>query len=294
MENLGMNTLNAGPSKDAATRPAPGLIAGAPIRRVMIGVDRSQTSDRAARWAALFAELYSAELFVVQVIVPEDKSASAASAADHARADAARLELPDYARSLAGERGRGLVFIDPDPAGAIVAASEQEAVDVLVVGNLGMTGRKEFLLGNVPNRISHNARCTVIIVNTAREDAAPKLSPRELGAGGAATAARGARRAHRRRCGEAWAQGALQQARPGRRHRPGAAGQAPARRAGGAWPHLLEARADSLDAPRSPAAGVHLGTRLAAKQSAADERGRGRLGDGEGARRSLGGRLPFD
>jgi ubiquinone biosynthesis protein len=29
-----------------------------------------------------------------------------------------------------------------------------------------MAGRKEFLLGNVPNRISHNARCTVIIVNT--------------------------------------------------------------------------------------------------------------------------------
>jgi ubiquinone biosynthesis protein len=33
-----------------------------------------------------------------------------------------------------------------------------------------MSGRKEFLLGNVPNRISHNARCTVIIVNTATLD----------------------------------------------------------------------------------------------------------------------------
>ena len=73
-----------------------------------------------------------------------------------------------------------LVFIDPDPAHAIVSASEQEAVDVLVVGNLGMSGRKEFLLGNVPNRISHNARCTVIIVNTAREDAAPRLAARSV------------------------------------------------------------------------------------------------------------------
>jgi ubiquinone biosynthesis protein len=33
-----------------------------------------------------------------------------------------------------------------------------------------MAGRKEFLLGNVPNRISHNARCTVIIVNTLASD----------------------------------------------------------------------------------------------------------------------------
>jgi hypothetical protein len=31
-----------------------------------------------------------------------------------------------------------------------------------------MAGRREFLLGNIPNRISHNARCTVIIVNTAQ------------------------------------------------------------------------------------------------------------------------------
>jgi ubiquinone biosynthesis protein len=41
---------------------------------------------------------------------------------------------------------------------------------VVVVGNLGMGGRKQFLLGNVPNRISHNARCTVVIVNTAPPD----------------------------------------------------------------------------------------------------------------------------
>jgi len=49
---------------------------------------------------------------------------------------------------------------------AIVGAADDAAIDVLVVGNAGMAGRKEFLLGNVPNRISHNARCTVIIVNT--------------------------------------------------------------------------------------------------------------------------------
>lgn len=191
-----MDTLNAGFSRGATNSlPAPSLMGDAPVRRVMIGVDRSQTSDRAARWAAHFADLFGAELFVVQVIVPQDKSAPVASAGDHARADAARVELPVYARSLAGERGRALVFVDPDPARAIIAASEQEAVDVLVVGNLGMTGRKEFLLGNVPNRISHNARCTVIIVNTAREDATPKLAPRaaEEEAPPPQLAARGAR-----------------------------------------------------------------------------------------------------
>jgi ubiquinone biosynthesis protein len=192
-----MDTLNAGLSNGTRIgASAPSLIGDSPVRRVMIGVDRSQTSDRAARWAALFADLYGSELFVVQVIVPQDPNAPVASAGDHARADAARAELPAYAQSLAGARGRALVFIDPDPAHAIVSASEQEAVDVLVVGNLGMSGRKEFLLGNVPNRISHNARCTVIIVNTAREDAAPQLAARSVEAEEAPQpqlAARGAR-----------------------------------------------------------------------------------------------------
>jgi predicted unusual protein kinase regulating ubiquinone biosynthesis (AarF/ABC1/UbiB family) len=57
--------------------------------------------------------------------------------------------------------------VDEDPAEAIVRAAEQEGSDTLVVGNLGMSGRKEFLLRNVPNRVSHRARCTVIIVNSA-------------------------------------------------------------------------------------------------------------------------------
>jgi predicted unusual protein kinase regulating ubiquinone biosynthesis (AarF/ABC1/UbiB family) len=71
-----------------------------------------------------------------------------------------------HVHQLAGERGHAVVVVDDDPAMAIVHAAEDAGIDVLVVGNAGMAGRKEFLLGNVPNRISHNARCTVIIVNT--------------------------------------------------------------------------------------------------------------------------------
>jgi ubiquinone biosynthesis protein len=59
------------------------------------------------------------------------------------------------------------VIAGEDPAALIVEAAEAEGADVLVVGNIGMSGRKEFLLGNVPNRVSHSARCTVVIVNTA-------------------------------------------------------------------------------------------------------------------------------
>ena len=136
------------------------------IRRVMVGTDRSEPADQAVHWAAGFADRYDAELFVVQVVVPQYPSATEFGAAEQTRAAAANNELAGFARQVAGERGHALVIIDGDPALAIVRAVEQEAIDVLVVGNFGMAGRKEFLLGNVPNRISHNARCTVIIVNT--------------------------------------------------------------------------------------------------------------------------------
>jgi predicted unusual protein kinase regulating ubiquinone biosynthesis (AarF/ABC1/UbiB family)/nucleotide-binding universal stress UspA family protein len=132
----------------------------------MVGTDRSETAEQAVLWAATFAERYGAELIVVQVVVSHNPAATEHGAAERTRVAAVQEELAGHARQLAGERGRALVVIDDDPAMAMVRAAEQESVDVLVVGNVGMAGRKEFLLGNIPNRISHKARSTVIIVNT--------------------------------------------------------------------------------------------------------------------------------
>jgi ubiquinone biosynthesis protein len=147
--------------------PEAGSLGPAIATRVMVATDRSETADNAVRWAASFAECCAAELCLVQVVVPREPPATAQGAAERARAETARGELAELAARLAGQRGRARVVVDPDPASAIVRAAEEEQSDVLVVGNLGMAGRKEFLLRNVPNRVSHKARCTVIIVNSA-------------------------------------------------------------------------------------------------------------------------------
>jgi ubiquinone biosynthesis protein len=135
----------------------------------MVGTDRSETAERAVRWAAAFADAYSAELHVVQVVIPLHPADTEHGTAEVTRARAAADELQTYATTIAGAHGFAHVVIDDDPALAIVHATEEHDIDVLVVGNAGMAGRKEFLLGNVPNRISHNARCTVIIVNTTAD-----------------------------------------------------------------------------------------------------------------------------
>ena len=125
------------------------------LRRILVATDRSETAELAVQFAADMAVRFEAELLLCQVVIPP------AEAPPHARE-----ELTEYGRRFVGDLARGVVSMGEDPAQAIVDAAEAEDADVVVVGNLGMSGRKEFLLGNVPNRVSHNSDRTVIIVNT--------------------------------------------------------------------------------------------------------------------------------
>lgn len=53
-----------------------------------------------------------------------------------------------------------------DAADAILDVAEEQRSDLIVVGNKGMTGATRFLLGSVPNKISHHTPCSVLIVRT--------------------------------------------------------------------------------------------------------------------------------
>jgi len=53
-----------------------------------------------------------------------------------------------------------------DPADAILDVAEETKADLIVVGNKGMTGAKRFLLGSVPNKVSHHAPSSVLIIRT--------------------------------------------------------------------------------------------------------------------------------
>jgi nucleotide-binding universal stress UspA family protein len=104
------------------------------------------------------AERYGAELLVTQ------------SVEDGIDRAALERELSEYTEKLAGPNARALVRQGSDPARQMVDIAREEEIDVIVVGSVGMTGRKEFLLENIPNRISHNAPCTVVIVKTQPDD----------------------------------------------------------------------------------------------------------------------------
>jgi nucleotide-binding universal stress UspA family protein len=125
------------------------------LRRILVATDRSETAEHAVRFAADMAVRFEAELVLCQVVIPPSEAPA------HAKED-----LLEYGRGFAGDLARAVIAHGEDPAEVIVDAAETEDADVVVVGNVGMSGRKEFLLGNVPNRVSHNSHRTVVIVNT--------------------------------------------------------------------------------------------------------------------------------
>ena len=100
------------------------------------------------------AERYEAELLVTQSV----RDAQEKSVTERA--------LAEYAAEVVGPGARTIVREGRDPARQMVDIAAEEGIDVIVVGSVGMSGRKEFLLENIPNRVSHLARCTVVIVRT--------------------------------------------------------------------------------------------------------------------------------
>jgi ubiquinone biosynthesis protein len=103
------------------------------------------------------AERYEAELIVTQTVRDGMERATT------------QRELEAYVAEVVGPDTRTIVREATDPAKQMVEIADEEDVDVLVVGSVGMSGRKEFLLDNIPNRASHLARCTVVIVQTQAE-----------------------------------------------------------------------------------------------------------------------------
>jgi nucleotide-binding universal stress UspA family protein len=145
------------------------------IRSIVVGTDGSDTATEAVRQATELARTLGARIYLVSAYEPVPES----------RLRDERLQVPDdlqwtinpredVDRTLElGAEGMREVGVqvetlarEGDPADAILDVAEEREADMIVVGNKGMTGAKRFLLGSVPNKISHHAPCSVLIIRT--------------------------------------------------------------------------------------------------------------------------------
>jgi nucleotide-binding universal stress UspA family protein len=142
---------------------------------IVVGTDGSDTATQAVRQAVDLAGAVGAKLELVSAYAPvsqqrlseerrqtpedlqwaisprEDVDATLEAAAEVAREAGVAVEV--YPRQ-------------GDPADAILDVAEEQKADLIIVGNKGMTGAKRFLLGSVPNKVSHHAPCSVLIIRT--------------------------------------------------------------------------------------------------------------------------------
>ena len=145
------------------------------FQRIVVGTDGSDTASEAVRQATELARVTGATLEVVSAFepVPQERLREEASEVpgDIAYGIGPREDVNVTLEGSAGPAREAGVTVqtharEGDPADAILDVAEETKADLIVVGNKGMTGAKRFLLGSVPNNISHHAPCGVYIVRT--------------------------------------------------------------------------------------------------------------------------------
>lgn len=133
---------------------------------ILVGIDGSRTSMRAAAYAAGLARRQSAELIAVHVITPSGLAGLAPSAAGSFQqtqrqvADELRTELVGAAASI----GLDLEFVSAvgDAYDQLSLLATQRRVDAVVVGASEKTGHR--IVGSLATRLVRAARWPVTVV----------------------------------------------------------------------------------------------------------------------------------
>ncbi len=143
---------------------------------IVVGTDGSETATTAVRYAIDLSRELGARLQIVSAYEPVSAGRLRGETVDvpedlqwMVNPHEEVLEMLEEARRDAEAAGVGEVETyarQGDAADAILDVAEEQRSDLIVVGNKGMTGAKRFLLGSVPNKVSHHAPCSVLVVRT--------------------------------------------------------------------------------------------------------------------------------
>jgi nucleotide-binding universal stress UspA family protein len=143
-----------------------------PYKAIVVGTDGSGRATVAVNEAFDLARMAGATVHTVYAVHPVVVAGFHDAVTTQVEIDSLRQEVEAIRdRALAqGERlGVPVEFHSPgssDAAGALIKIAEEVDADLVVVGNRGMSGVTRFVLGSVPNKVSHHCPCSVLIVNT--------------------------------------------------------------------------------------------------------------------------------
>ena len=142
------------------------------VKTIAVGTDGSDTAAKAVEFALDLASRFEAKIVFLSAYRPVSEDRLKREARDAPEdvqwqinpAEDVEPALRD-AEDAARERGLecSSEAKEGDPSKVLVDLASKHGADVLVIGNKGM---KRKVLGSVPNTVSHNAGCSVVIVKT--------------------------------------------------------------------------------------------------------------------------------
>ena len=134
--------------------------------RIVVGTDGSDTATEAVKTAIELARLSKGKLEIVSAYepIPQDrlKQEVEGISGDVSHVVNPREDVQFVLDKAAAEAKKAKVDVvtharEGDPADVILDIAEENNADLVLVGNKGMTGARRFLLGSVPNKISHHS-----------------------------------------------------------------------------------------------------------------------------------------
>ena len=136
---------------------------------IVVGIDGSDTADIALGKAIELARLTGATLHLVSAYEPAPTKVSGGAPPGEFAAGADFKADAVLQRALDQARGQELEVREHAPKGsaadALLAVAKEHGADAIVIGSVGMHGARR-VLGSVPNKVSHQSRCDVMIVQT--------------------------------------------------------------------------------------------------------------------------------
>jgi nucleotide-binding universal stress UspA family protein len=141
--------------------------------RIVVGTDGSSGAQHALDEAIRLARALGAEVHVVSAYQPLRQSrvsgGTNTAGSDYGVMEDSQVDsILDQAAAHVRRQELSVVChpVRKDAADGLLDVAEEVGAEVIVVGSKGMHGAQRLKLGNVPNQVSHKARCNVLIVNT--------------------------------------------------------------------------------------------------------------------------------
>ncbi len=135
--------------------------------RITVGVDGSESSLRALRWAAALAAGLDAVLVVVHAFQPLDHLGEVKPGTDFAellRQTEGRMREEWCAEAAALGATCLPVVADGTPADVLLDTARRENADLIVVGARGLGKVRELVLGSTSSKLAHSSPVPVTIV----------------------------------------------------------------------------------------------------------------------------------